>query len=134
MPIKVMGNSDIDTATAEIAVALRDADPGRRDQEYYDMAVRLRDDIMRGTRWLDAYKNASIKGGWLHERVNDPYGTPNKHPFWETVQFGVYGDFKVFDRDDVAYAYDFKHNAWLHFSSMTEAMDHVRKPAIDPWA
>ena len=46
--IKTTGNHLIDSATAEIAVALRDASPGQRDQEYYDQAARLRDDIIRG--------------------------------------------------------------------------------------
>ena len=48
--VNTTGNADIDTATAEIAVALRDAAPGKRDQEYYDEAMRLLDAIMKGTR------------------------------------------------------------------------------------
>jgi len=47
--ITVTGNSQIDRATAEIAVALRNASPGKRDQHYYDEASRLRDEIMQGT-------------------------------------------------------------------------------------
>jgi hypothetical protein len=46
--IEVTGNDRIDTATAEIAVALRDASPGGRDQSYYTEAQRLRDEIMQG--------------------------------------------------------------------------------------
>lgn len=38
----------VDEATAEIAVALRDASPGRPDQHYYDEAMRLRDEILAG--------------------------------------------------------------------------------------
>ena len=56
--IKTTGNAQIDQATAEIAVALRDACPGQREQEYYDVAMRLRDAIMAGTRELDR------SGGW----------------------------------------------------------------------
>lgn len=57
--ITTTGNSDIDTATAEIAVALRDADLGTvhgplPEQHFYDEAMRLRDAIMAGTRELDA--------------------------------------------------------------------------------
>lgn len=48
MAIQVTGNHSIDNATAEIAGALRDADPGRRDQAYYDHAMDLRDRILRG--------------------------------------------------------------------------------------
>ena len=54
MPIKVTGNRGLDDAAAEIAIALRDARPGMRDQAYYDEAMRLRDEIMKGTRQLDA--------------------------------------------------------------------------------
>ena len=57
MGIKTTGNSRIDTATAEIAVALRDARVGQpryREQDHYDEAVRLRDEIMTGTRELPA--------------------------------------------------------------------------------
>lgn len=54
MPIKVTGNELIDTATAEIAVALRDAVPGGRDGAYYEAAEIVRDAIMAGTRQLDA--------------------------------------------------------------------------------
>jgi hypothetical protein len=50
--ITITGQPDIDQATAEIAVALRDGRPGQRDQYYYDEAARLRDAIMTGTRAL----------------------------------------------------------------------------------
>jgi hypothetical protein len=48
MPVATTGNALIDTATAEIAGALRDGDPGKRDQYYYDEAMRLRDEIIAG--------------------------------------------------------------------------------------
>lgn len=48
MSIKTTGNPQIDTATAEIAVALRDGGFGRRDQDRYDEAMRLRDEILAG--------------------------------------------------------------------------------------
>lgn len=52
--INTTGNADIDEATAEIAMALRDASPyWLGQQEYYDAAMRLRDAIMTGTRQLD---------------------------------------------------------------------------------
>jgi hypothetical protein len=50
--ITTTGNSRVDTATAEIAVALRNASPGERDQAYCDLAMELRDEIMAGTRAL----------------------------------------------------------------------------------
>jgi hypothetical protein len=59
MPISTTGNAAVDSAAAEIAVALRDASPGRRDQHYYDEATRLRDAIMAGTRELDRPKTFS---------------------------------------------------------------------------
>jgi hypothetical protein len=52
MSINMTGNAWIDDATAEIAVALRDASPGKRDQHYYDEAMRLRDEIMGGAAEL----------------------------------------------------------------------------------
>jgi hypothetical protein len=74
---------------------------------------------------------------WLHERVNDPYGTPNKHEFW-SGPIGCLaervGDYKVFTHGGWAYAYDVKHNAWLHFATEAERAQHCAKPAIDPWA
>lgn len=53
MAITTTGNSQVDTATAEIAVLLRDATYSTRtDQSYYNEAMRLRDEIMAGTREL----------------------------------------------------------------------------------
>lgn len=55
MPINTTGHDGIDSATAEIAVALRKACPVLcGDQDHYDEAVRLRDAIMDGTRALDS--------------------------------------------------------------------------------
>lgn len=82
--IKVTGNSDIDQATAEIAVALRDAylNPAT-DQHYYDEAERLRDAIMEGTRELDARPvdptdimtqadaSRDYEPGWFQNFMND---------------------------------------------------------------
>lgn len=47
--IKTTGNERIDTATAEIAVALRNSaiSPGSA-QYYYDEAMRLRNEIITG--------------------------------------------------------------------------------------
>jgi len=53
MPIDTTGNDRIDTAAAEIAVAIRDARVGLptryRDQDHYNEAQRLRDEIIMGT-------------------------------------------------------------------------------------
>jgi hypothetical protein len=46
--ISTTGNSRIDTATAEIALALRAGHRGHGDQYYYDWAMRLRDEILAG--------------------------------------------------------------------------------------
>ena len=51
--INTTGNGDIDEATAEIALALRDAHPTWNAQACYSRAERLRDAIMAGTRQLD---------------------------------------------------------------------------------
>lgn len=53
MPIKTTGNSRIDMATAEIAVALRDACGYTcGEQAHYDTAEALRDEILAGARTL----------------------------------------------------------------------------------
>lgn len=50
--IKVTGNSRIDGATAEIAGHIRDGRVGSRvryrEQDHYDEAMRLRDEILAG--------------------------------------------------------------------------------------
>jgi hypothetical protein len=53
MSIETTGSARTDTATSEIALALRSGHPGHRDQYYYDWAMRLRDEIMAGTREQD---------------------------------------------------------------------------------
>jgi len=71
---------------------------------------------------------------WLHERVNDPCGTPNKDPFWETQPFERRGNFKIFERDGVWYAYDVQYNAWWHFASQEEAHARADGGSVDVWA
>lgn len=132
MSIKTTGNERIDDATAEIAVYLRRAEPGVREQLYYDEAMRLRDEILEGAAELVAKLRG--KPMWLHLRVNDPYGTPNSHPFWEGVNVELMGVYKLFERDGVVYAYDTRHNAWLHFENWAKAKQHCIKPPIDPWS
>lgn len=68
---------------------------------------------------------------WLHERVNDGYGTPGKHPFWGTVTFERIGDYKIFERDGTWYAYDTLHNAWLHYPGREQAVARAEGPRID---
>jgi hypothetical protein len=51
--VNTTGNARIDGATAEIAIALRNASPGQRNQHYYDEAMSLRDEIMQGTAELN---------------------------------------------------------------------------------
>ncbi len=52
--IWLTGNRDIDSATAEIAVALRNACPVLcGEQDHYEQAAALRNQIMKGTRELD---------------------------------------------------------------------------------
>lgn len=53
MGITTTGNDRIDTATSEIAIALRDAgNPGQSEAYFYAEAMRLRDEIMAGAREL----------------------------------------------------------------------------------
>jgi hypothetical protein len=108
MTIDRTGNARIDQATAELAVALRDADPGKRDQHYYDEAMRLRNEIMVGTleregtlpAWTPA-NNGTSKRRWFlirghgvdSERVplraryhNGPSGDLVRYASFETAQ------------------------------------------------
>ena len=42
------------------------------------------------------------KPEWLRERNNDPCGTPNNHPFWNTVEVtNIGGGCKVFQKNFV---------------------------------
>lgn len=52
MGITPTGNSRIDEATAELALELRMAHPSMREQSLYNEAMRIRDEIMAGTREL----------------------------------------------------------------------------------
>lgn len=70
--INTTGDGDIDTATAEIAVALRDACPVMdSDQRFYDEAMALRDAIMKGTRELDRDEPPGRDPGWFRAFMED---------------------------------------------------------------
>lgn len=71
---------------------------------------------------------------WLHERVNDCYGTANRHEFWNAVESEVIGDYRVFKRDGKWYAYDRRYNAWYGFPDLESVMAHVSKGSVDVWA
>ena len=76
----------------------------------------------------------TVHPAWLYERNNDPYGTPPKHPFWETVTFEKVGTHKVFERGGRWYAYDTRYNAWWNFATQAEALERAKGPAVDVWA
>jgi hypothetical protein len=67
MPIKTTGNSRIDGATAEIAGHVRDGRIGShvrwREQDHYDEAVRLRNEIMAGEQELIWAQAAEMSPG-----------------------------------------------------------------------
>lgn len=64
---------------------------------------------------------------WLRERNNDPYGTPNNHPFWTEQEHDEYRGYKVFRRDGVWCAFDPKYNAWYRFGELAEMIDHINE-------
>jgi hypothetical protein len=68
---------------------------------------------------------------WLRERVNDGYGTPNRHQFWESVTFERIGAYKIFERDGVWYAYDTRWNGWWHFPNRDEAVTRAEAGPLD---
>lgn len=108
MKIATTGNALIDHATAEIVLALRDASPGKRDQQYYDEAMRLRDDIIVGALdkagalppWRAGVNGAGkrpwflIRGSGIesdripvaHRYHNGPSGQLRQYASFETAQ------------------------------------------------
>lgn len=68
--VQTTGNGDIDCATAEIAGHIRDGRVGSHvkwtEQDHYDEAMRLRDEIMKGTR-------AEIVAGLRALAADDPH-------------------------------------------------------------
>jgi hypothetical protein len=84
---------------------------------------------------------------WLRERVNDPYGTPNKDyvngeyvdsKFWSENTPTQIGDYKVIEKDGKWYAYHTRQNYWMTLSATNpesakaevEGMDSK----LDMWA
>lgn len=91
--IRTTGNDRIDTATSEIAVALRDAQPVWHDQHYYDEAMRLRDEIMAGTTELRRELAAEVlMKAWVDEKLA-PVGLDQRRAEVAVkVLLGVTGD------------------------------------------
>jgi hypothetical protein len=92
--IRTTGNHDIDTATAEIAVALRNSSfTVQRDQDYYDEAMRLRDAIMAGTRELDGkpfqFTHGSDEAASLREQADADRATDGSQDYlWHWLEHG----------------------------------------------
>jgi len=62
------------------------------------------------------------KPEWLKERNNDPCGTPNNHPFWNTVDVtNIGGSCKVFEKDGW-FLFDTLYNAWYNADNRSDAM------------
>jgi hypothetical protein len=71
---------------------------------------------------------------WLRERNNDGCGTPNKHPFWDSVTFEIIGVWKIFEKDGVWYGYKTTQNAWAHFTDRADAIRMASAKQTDVWA
>lgn len=83
---------------------------------------------------------------WLRERVNDPYGTPNKaydkdkgeyydHPFWTENPPEVVGRYKIINKDGKWYGYDTSQNLWtVGFPDKQSVLDIANSPRLDMWA
>jgi hypothetical protein len=71
---------------------------------------------------------------WLHERVEDPHGTPNRHLFWDDQPAERIGPWKMFERDGTWYLFETLQNAWAHFPGRAEAAAHAAGPRVDIWA
>jgi hypothetical protein len=72
---------------------------------------------------------------WLRERTNDPCGTPNRHPFWESVNVQVVGVWKIFERDGAWFGYKTTQNCWTTpRPSRADVMAMATGPQVDVWA
>lgn len=72
---------------------------------------------------------------WLRERNNDGYGTPNSHPFWQTVSAERVGVWKVFERDGAWFGYKTTQNAWTTpRPTRDDVMVMATGPQVDIWA
>lgn len=70
---------------------------------------------------------------WLYERNNDPYGTDNRHAFWQSVTFEQVGNWRIFERDGFWFGYDNRYNSWWHFDTRDEATEHAGRGSVDTW-
>lgn len=128
----------------EEAASLNDEQLGR---EVGAMALARALDTRKGSReraFLDEIHQrhpelcrcpARERSHWLHQRVNDPYGTSNRHPFWETVSFEQVGPWRIFKRDAAWYGYETRQNAWTTARpSRDDIIKHAAGPHVDIWA
>ena len=78
----------------------------------------------------------TARPAWLAERVNDPCGTPNRHPFWDAQPAERVGAWKLFERDGAWRAYDTRWNAWWQFPDREQAEAHAGEhpKGLDMWA
>jgi hypothetical protein len=91
--------------------------------------------VIRGGKFA-ANTAGYVTPEWLRERVNDPYGTPNKNEFWNTVDVEKIGDFKIFEKDGIWFLYSTRQNYWMHFNSEQEARESASGDLgkLDMWA
>lgn len=79
--------------------------------------------------------NTAKSPEWLRERVNDGYGTPNKHQFWDTVDAERIGLWKVFQKDGMWYGYKTTQNAWTRpMATREEVVAMATGRQVDIWA
>ena len=52
------------------------------------------------------HKRKDSTPAWLRERVNDPYGTGNRHEFWASMNFETIGPWRIFERDGMWWMYE----------------------------
>lgn len=123
--------------------ALAEAEAAYDDEE--DMYGRGGDNDGWGPTTISSRRTAASPD-WLRERVNDPYGTPNKvmgddgeyadNPFWVENPYEDINDFRVIERDGKGYVMHRRQNYWMNFNSRDEAVAHARGAdgGLDMWA
>ena len=128
MGIQVTGNSRIDGATAEIATHIRDARVGKRyrEQDHYDEAMRLRDEILAGATEL-AYDpvsganwdQAAAVAAWGRSMERSSprwvlHGKPD-HWYWVFFNFGPWtGQVTIRDTGFIWATYDYDTGEQIH--------------------
>lgn len=85
--------------------------------------------------WKSMASKTAASPEWLRERNNDGYGTPPKHPFWDTVEYEEVNGWRIFERDGSWFGHKMNQNAWTTPRPSLEDVLSMAAPEnqIDVW-